>query len=152
MKIEIPKKEQLKDINNIAKQVHEMHVKWRPDIFESVDEVIEKERFEQLIENKEIFVIKENEEIIGYATISIKEKMTHGMHYRKILDIDGICIDENYRRKGAGTLLINYIIELGKKENCTDLYLTVNEENSDAIKLYEKLGMKVKNIEYSMKI
>lgn len=152
MKIEIPKKEQLKEINNIAQQVHEMHVKWRPDIFVSVDEVIENERFEKLIENKEIYVIKEDEKTIGYATISIKEKTIHGMHYRKILDIDAICIDQNYRGKGAGTSLLNYIIDFGKRENCTDLYLTVNEENIEAIKLYEKLGMKVKNIAYSMKI
>ena len=152
MEIEVPKKEQLEEVNAIAAQVHEMHVKWRPDIFVSVDEVIEKQRFEQLIENKEIYVIKEDEKIIGYVTISIKEKNTHGMHYRKILDIDGICIDENYRGKGAGTLLIKHIIDLGKREECTDLHLTVNEENSEAIKLYEKLGMKVKNISYSMKI
>lgn len=74
------------------------------------------------------------------------------MHYRKLLDIDAICIDKDYRRKGFGTALINYLIKLGKKEKCTDLYLTVNEENIEAIKTYEKLGMKVKNIAYSMKI
>lgn len=33
-----------------------------------------------------------------------------------------------------------------------DLYLTVNEENENAIKMYEKFGMKVKNIAYSMEI
>ena len=74
------------------------------------------------------------------------------MQYRKILHIDAIGIDEKYRRNGVGTQLINYIIDLAKKEKCTDLQLSVNEENTEAIKLYEKIGMRVKNISYSMKI
>ena len=30
------------------------------------------------------------------------------------------------------------------EQNCTDIYLTVNEENTQAVKFYEKLGIKVK--------
>lgn len=152
MKIEIPKKEELEEVNKIARQVHELHVGWRPDIFKSVHYVIEKERFESLIEDKKIYVMRDEDKIVGYVTIEIKERNSTGMHYRKILDLDAICIDNNYRGKGLGTELINYIIDLGKKEKCTDLYLSVNEENTDAIKLYEKIGMRVKNISYSMKI
>ena len=32
------------------------------------------------------------------------------------------------------------------------MYLTVNQENESAIKVYEKFGFKVKNIAYMMKI
>ena len=151
MKIDIPKIEEWNEVNEIAKQVHLMHVQWRPDIFDNVNEAIEKETFKQLIQDKQIYVIRE-EKIIGYVIVDIKEKNTYGMHYRKIINIDAICIDKDYRGKGAGSKLINYVIDLGKKENCTDLYLTVNEENTEAIKLYEKLGMKIRNISYSMKI
>lgn len=41
---------------------------------------------------------------------------------------------------------------IGKAKKCTDIHLTVNEENKNAIKLYEKLGFKVKNIAYMMQI
>ena len=152
MEIIIPKIEDWKEVNKIAKQVHELHVAWRPDIFVSVEDVIEKERYKILIEAKDIYIIKEGEIIVGYATIERKERDVHGMHYRKIINLEAIAIDENYRGKGYGTALINYIIDLAKKENCTDLYLTVNEENEDAIKLYERVGMRVRNISYSMKI
>ena len=47
---------------------------------------------------------------------------------------------------------MQHIIKLGKKECYTDIQLTVNEENTKAIKFYEKLGMRIKNISYSMKI
>lgn len=152
MIIEVPKIEEWKEVNKIAKQVHEMHVAWRPDIFVSVEDVIEKERYEMLIRTENIYIIRENEIIVGYAMLERKEREAHGLHYRKIINIEAIAVDENYRGKGYGTTLIKYIIDIAKKEKYTDLYLTVNEENEDAIKLYEKIGMKVRNIAYSMKI
>ena len=36
-KIETPKIEDLREIDKIALQVHECHVKWRPDIFVPTD-------------------------------------------------------------------------------------------------------------------
>lgn len=44
------------------------------------------------------------------------------------------------------------VLEIAKTKGCTDLYLTVNKENENAIKVYEKFGFKVKNIAYMMKI
>lgn len=151
MNIVLPKLNDFEKINKIARQVHEIHVNWRPDIFVSVENPVQEERFKNLIENKEIYIIKE-EDIIGFAIINIKEKNSHGTHFRKYLCIEVIAIDEDYRGKGYGTKLIEFLKELGRAENCTDLYLTVNEENKDAIKLYEKNGMRVKNISYSGKL
>ena len=52
--------------------------------------------------------------------------------------------------------LINFVDtarkNIAKEKNCTDMYLTVNVENINAIKLYEKFGFKVKSIAYSMQI
>jgi len=153
MNIELAKIENLNEINKIAKQVHDLHVELRPDIFKSTNEVISKERFEELVHNNEKFVAIEESKIVGYAIIKIKEKNNiSGMYDRKILDLEAICIDAKYRNKGIGTKLITFLINLGKEQKCTDFYLNVYEQNKEAIKLYEKLGMKVKNINYSMKI
>ena len=73
--IELPKLDDFKEVNKLAKQVHELHVNWRPDLFLSVDEVISKEDFEKMIQAKEIFVAKIEDEIVGYITINIKEKI-----------------------------------------------------------------------------
>ena len=151
MIIEIPKIEDFEEINKIARQVHEIHVGWRPDIFISVENPVEKERLQELINNEEIYVIKE-EKIIGYAIINIKDKNSHGTRFRKYLCIEVLAIDESTRGKGYGTKLIEFLKDLGRKELCTDIYLSVNEENEKAIKLYEKLGMRVKNISYSGKL
>lgn len=150
--IEIPKIKDFNRVNELAKQVHEMHVNWRPDLFLSVDEVISKEDFEQMIQEKEIFIAKVQGKIVGYITFNIKEKDNPIMRYRKQLQIEAICVDENSREKGIGTALLRKVKEIGKENGCTDLYLTVNEENQNAIKICEKFGFKVKSIAYSMQI
>lgn len=150
--IEIPQIENYNSVNKLAKQVHKLHVNWRPDLFLSVDEVISKEDFEKIIQAKEIFVAKIEDEIVGYITFSIKEKDNPNMRYRKQLQIEAICVDEKNREKGIGTELLKYAKKFGKENNCTDLYLTVNKENEKAIKVYEEFGFKIKSIAYSMQI
>ena len=150
--IEIPQIEDFNRVNELAKQVHELHVNWRPDLFLSVDEVIVKENFKEMIQAKEIFVAKIQDDILGYITINITEKDNPSMRYRKQLQIEAICVDEKSRGKGIGTELLKYAKKFGKENNCTDIYLTVNEENENAIKVYEEFGFKVKSIAYSMQI
>lgn len=152
MIIEIPKKEDYQNVNDLAYQVHELHVRWRPDLFTSVDNVINKENYNEMIDNKQIYIAKLDSEIVGYMIINIKEKENHAMRYRKQLDIEAMCVDEKYRGKGIGTSLLNYAKEIAINNNCTDMYLTVNEENTNAIKTYEKFGMRIKNIAYSMQL
>ena len=150
--IESPNLNDLNQINKLAKQVHDIHVNWRPDLFKKVEEVISREQLEELIANKEIFVAKLENRIVGYVTIKIVEKTNPSMRYRVHISIEAICVDEKARGKGIGTKLLNYVKEYGKQNGCTDMYLTVNEENENAINLYEKFGFRVKSIAYSMKI
>ena len=150
--IENPQIKDFNRVNELAKQVHELHVNWRPDLFLSVDEVISQEEFEKRIQANEIFVARIEDEIVGYITINIKEKNNPIMRNRKQLQIEAICVDEKNRGKGIGIQLLKYVKQYGKKNNCTDMYLTVNEENASAIKMYEEFGFKVKSIAYSMQI
>lgn len=152
MKIEIPQIKDYELVNKLAVQVHELHVGWRPDLFISVDEVISREYFNSLILNKQILVAKIADEVVGYIIFNIREKEIPSMRYRKQLNIDAMCVDENHRGKGIGSQLLECVKEFAIENNCTDLYLTVNEENTEAIKTYEKFGMKVTNIAYSMRI
>ena len=117
--IEIPKTEDFNKVNELAKQVHELHVNWRPDLFLSVDEVIVKENFKEMIQAKEIFVAKIQDEILGYITFNIKEKNNPSMRYRKQLQIEAICVDEKTRGKGIGTQLLRHVKQYGKENDCT---------------------------------
>ena len=152
MVIEIPKITDHEQINNLAIQVHKIHVNWRSDVFLDVSEVINKKELEERIQNKEIIVAKLENTIVGYATFNIKENENPIMKYAKILKIEAICVDKNNRCKGIGTKLLEHIKNIAKENNCTQICLTVNEENIQAIKVYEKFGFKVRNISYSMNI
>ena len=55
--IEVPQIEDQKEINELAKQVHKIHVNWRPDLFLDVEEVIPNERLERLLNRKNIYVV-----------------------------------------------------------------------------------------------
>ena len=129
-----------------------MHVNWRPDLYLDLEQVIQIDELEKKIELKQIYIAKFNDEIIGYIMFDIIEKTNNIMRYRKQLNIDAICVDEKYRGKGIGTDLLNYTKEIAIENNCTDMYLAVNEENKRAIKCYEKFGFKVKQISYSMNL
>ena len=152
LKIELANIEDLEEINTLARQVHKIHVKWRPDMYKDVKNVIEREFLEKLIADKQIYVAKLDNKIIGYLIFMIKEQNNPIMKFKKYLIIDTICVDKNYRKKGIGTRILEYANNIAKKYNCTDLQLNVNPENIDAIKLYEKFGFNVKGISYSIKV
>ncbi len=152
MKIEVPTINDYEQVNDLACQVHELHVNWRPDLFLPTKEAITKERFVSLMEEKSIFVVKIEDKIVGYVTFCIVEKENLILRFRKQLSIDAMCVDNKYRGQGIGSSLLEFIEKYAKEANCTDIYLTVNEENTNAIKTYEKFGMKVKNIAYSKQI
>ena len=154
VKIKLPELEDYKRVNELAHQVHELHVNWRPDIFVSVDKVITLSQYKKLIKNDHNFVVKLDHNIVGYIIIRIKDKKSKNpkLKDRKYLIIETMCVDENYRGKGIGTYLLNFAKEIAKDNNCTDMYLTVNQENIGAIKTYEKFGFKLKNINYSMRL
>lgn len=152
MDIVKPELEEQIQINELAKQVQRLHVEWNPDLFLNIEEVMPLERLNELLENDSIYVAKYNSKIIGYVIVYIKEKNNGFMRKRKLMCIDTLCVDEGFRGQGIGTKLLDFAKELGKKNKCTDLYLTVNPNNKDAIKFYEKFGMNVKDISYMSKI
>ncbi len=147
-----PKMDNQVEINNLAKQVHKLHVNWNPDMFLDVEQVIPIEKLERLLETESIYIAKIENKIVGYIIMEVKEKDNGIMRYRKILCIDTLCVDEKFRGQGIGTKMLEFAKRLGKEKSCTDMHLTVNPNNKNAIKVYENFGMEVNNISYMMKL
>lgn len=82
-------------------------------------------------------VIEENNNIIGFLTYSIIYERS---------EIVDIIINPSYRKKGLGYSLLNYAINDIIKNNCDNITLEVNCENSAAINLYKKQGFKIETI------
>ena len=62
------------------------------------------------------------------------------MHQRGHALILFLVIDKEFRNKGYGKKMLEYVIKELKKEGCTSAELAVRVENFEAQKLYKKLG------------
>ena len=80
-------------------------------------------------------LLKKGHEIIGYAHIDY-EKNTDKHWF-------GICVLPDYHNKGYGDYLMNNILIKSKIKNIEPIYLTVDNINIHAIKLYSKHNFKI---------
>jgi len=92
--------------------------------------------------NSTIWVIDYDNELVGTTTILYEYKFIHNIV--KLAHVEDVCIDKNYRNKGMGNLLINFIINEACKEKCYKIILDcdVNLEN-----FYKKSGLEKKGIQ-----
>lgn len=58
----------------------------------------------------------------------------------KSLYLDDLFVKESHRKNRIGTLLLNYIMEVAKAENCNRVRWQVLNWNVNAINLYRKAG------------
>lgn len=82
-------------------------------------------------ENSKYVVAKNNDEIVGFAGIWISIDEAH---------VTNIVTKKYLRKNGIGSTLLEELINLSKNLNLVSITLEVNENNLDAIKLYEKFG------------
>jgi ribosomal protein S18 acetylase RimI-like enzyme len=137
----------------LEKQVYEIHSKARPDWINKFP--LNYNYIEDLLQNNnnKIFLAEENGKIIGFCIINIRKiKEHHLFHDMKILEIDDICIDQKCRKRGIGKLFFEEAKRVAKEINAKFIELMVWEFNQDAIKFYEKMGMKtrIRRMEYQI--
>lgn len=92
-------------------------------------------------ENEEYYKIMYNQVMVGFIGIKNNEKDIYLYRF---------FIDEKYRNKGIGTIALNKIIDIAKKQN-KDMSLDVSGINF-AKNLYERLGFKTHFIKMVLKI
>lgn len=105
-------------ICSIRDQIHELHVKGRPDIYKIPDNPEEfhaslKDSFSQ--ENYQLFVSEKDDTIIGYAFVRIvkREESLIGKK-RCFYFIEEFAIEKSKQRKGYGKELMQFIVDTAK--------------------------------------
>lgn len=150
MTIRRAEKKDMTGINNLLNQVLEIHHNGRPDIFKSNTKKYTDSELVDIIndDTKPIFVsVDENDNVSGYAfCVFIKHIDNNILTDIKTLYIDDLCVDENIRGQGIGKKLYDYVVDFAKKEGCYNITLNVWSLNSNAMKFYEKLGMKPQKV------
>ena len=139
-------------INSLARQVHEMHVQWRPDLFQMPEELFPEERFSELIQKRELYVAKLNGAVAGFCWLKMRKSEDIGRIPRKIMEIHQFCVDEDFRNHGIGTQMMEEVRILARAFGCTDLQLGVYPQNDAAVSFYQKCGFMIRSIDMQRKV
>jgi len=137
--------EDLTDVNSIVKEGHDEHAEALPHIFKVVDRVMPESFYQELLEdpNCEILVAKENEDIVGFAVMELKESAPfESMTPRRFAYMNDFGVKRNRQRKGIGNDLFKACLVWSENRGASSLDLNVWEFNQTAISFYENFGMK----------
>lgn len=92
----------------------------------------------------EYIIDSKDEDVYGYYDNGELLGFVHVLKTFECLEIINVVVDIKDRKKGIATKLINYLNEC--YDDIEYILLEVNENNSNAISLYNKLGFNVINI------
>ena len=109
-----------------------------------------KEYFEDMIKNEIVLVAEVEEKIVGYLAGSICEEVSYIKE--TFAELDNMCIDDEHRRFGIGTLLIDEFKKYCKEKEVQNIKVTASAKNSNAIQFYMKNGFEDYNITLKYKI
>ena len=107
--IELATKHDRFDINRLARQVHEMHVQWRPDLFTMPEELFPEEYYSELLKSRELYVAKLNGTVAGFCRLKMRKSADIGRVPRKIMEVHQLCVDEALRNHGIGTQMMEEV-------------------------------------------
>ena len=140
-------------LKKLMVQLQQHHVNLRPDVYKMSEDFFTEDTFDKLLtECNVLLAVEENGEIAGAVSYSIMDMKASIIHPFKSLWISDLVIEENHRRQGIGSMLMDKIKQIAKENNVDRIQLNVNALNSGAIELYEKLGFTPEMIkmEYSV--
>ena len=140
------------EIARLMKELHELHVKGRPDLYTELEHPYSREEFEKIVSDPEIIAIlaEEKSVVIGLCIGTLRKKS--GMVEMKTMYIEDLIVDRNFRGKGIASQLYEEMEERGRNTGAKRLDLMVWEFNSDAKRFYEKQGMRPQRYIYEKEL
>ncbi|MGN0999138.1 MAG: GNAT family N-acetyltransferase [Faecousia sp.] len=139
-------------VNALAREVHAMHVQWRPDKFEMAEELYPEERFQEAVENRELYVARLGGMIAGYVLLRVRSVDFPGQVKKKVMLVEEICVEEALRNQGIGKQIMWEVRALARAFGCRDLQLSVYPQNESAVAFYEKCGFTIQHITLHSKV
>lgn len=107
------------------------------------------EKYESLLDemlpiNYKQLIVKENEETIGLAGFWIASKLWCGRY----LELDNVIVHPNYRSKGIGKIMTDYLVQKAIENDCTMAVLDAYTTNYAAQKFYINHGFVPKGFHF----
>ena len=143
--IRFAKENELARVNELRKQVNDLHVEGKPEIFRAGFNDELRDFIYKIWKDPEqkIVVAELNGVVCGFAVLHhIHRPENPFMLERDFMDVDEFCVDKEYRRQGIATKMISFIRNYTKEIGIKRLELNMWEFNQDALAFYEAVGFK----------
>ena len=130
-------------VNELRKQVNDLHVNGRPDIFKPGFSRELADHIDTIWNDpdQKIVVCEREGTVCGFAVLHhIRKPENPFMFERDFLDIDEFCVDEAQRRTGVATEMIAFIRSYARTQGFDRIELNTWEFNGDALAFYEAVG------------
>ena len=143
--VRIAKPEDAERINELRKQVNELHVNGRPNHFKAgFGEELQKHVYMYLTDGIGYDAVDEEDgQIVGMVMVDYIDRPESPYRYaERFAHIAEICVDEKHRRRGVGKRLLNFVKADAKEKGFSRIELDVWAFN-DALAFYEAEGYTV---------
>lgn len=130
-------------INELRRQVNDLHTAARPDMFKPGFPQEIQDYLHTIFEadDRHILVVEMNGKIVAFACLA--EIVTSATPYRpsrRFFEVDELGVDKSARRKGVGRKLFEEICRIAKDKGFAKIELNMWEFNEEALKFYEAIG------------
>ena len=133
-------------IEIIMKQVQQMHIDWRPDIYKYNETVLSLEIYKQAVNERTFFVAEYDGNVAGILFIIYRHIENPNQVTRNIIFVDSMAVDEKYRGKGIGHAFFDFLKNIKNERGYDGIELQVNAKNKAAYKIYSDYGFTNKSI------
>ena len=155
MIIRFAKENELVRVNELRKQVNDLHVEGKPEVFKAgFNDELRDHVYDIWNDPEQEIVVADSDGIIcGFAVLHhIVKPATPFMYERDFMDVDEFCVDKEYRRQGVASEIITFIRKYAKEKGFNRIELNMWEFNQDALAFYEAVGFKTYRRYMEMKV
>lgn len=133
-------------VEAIMKQVQQLHIDWRPDIYKYNETVLPLEIYEQAVKEGTLFVAEYEGNAVGILFIIFRHIENPNQMARDIIFVDSMAVEKKYRGKGIGHAFFDFLKNLKNQKGYDGIELQVNAKNRAAYKIYSDYGFTNKSI------
>ena len=134
---------------DLLQQVGAVHHQIRPDLFRAGAQKYDEAALNALLAdpNRPILAAEIEGKLAGYAFCILQVTENDPVLCdRKVLYIDDLCVEETLRGQGIAGALYERVLEYARELGCDAVTLNVWCGNENAMKFYEKCGLKPQKI------
>ena len=136
-------------LGELLEQVCRVHWEGRPDLFRAGGRKYDDGELRELLQDsaRPILVAERDGLVVGYAFCAYQVHRGEGaFNDMTTLYLDDLCVDEACRGNHVGGRLYRAVLELARSAGCYNVTLNVWSCNGDALRFYEKCGLKPQKI------